>query len=429
MAGPSEDHAHGLGGKRLAVAPVCERLDADPTLAGRGVTIAFLDSGFSPHPDLVSPGQRILAYRDVTGEDAPLHPAGEAEGWRWHGTQTSVVAAGNGHLSGGVYRGLASEAGVVLVKVGVQGRISEDNIGRGLAWVLENRGHHRIRVVSISLGGDEDAPLRENRVNQLAEECVRAGLVLVVAAGNSGCTARHRSLPPATAPSVITVGGYEETGDGDSAAFSLYCSSYGFTADGLVKPEIIALARGVAAPVLAGTKTFREAEIPYQEADGTSFAAPIVASVAAQMLEANPGLTPAEVKRLLVLSARRIAGASSLRQGFGVLDARGAVEAARRERHSIAAAPGPTIFPGERVTFVYHDDGASSVDLAGDFNGWRLEPMERCADGAWRKEVEWPSPGSYRYKLVVDGRWIEDPANSAKELDPYGSFNSLLRVS
>jgi 1,4-alpha-glucan branching enzyme len=112
-----------------------------------------------------------------------------------------------------------------------------------------------------------------------------------------------------------------------------------------------------------------------------------------------------------------------------VLSARRAVEAARGERHFLEAVPGPTILPGGRVLFAYHDDGASAVALAGEFNGWRPEPMEPCADGAWRREVRRLSPGSYRYKLVVDNRWIEDPANGAKEPDPYGSFNSLLRVS
>ena len=483
MTRAADDHTHAHGGNRFAVAPVCERLDADSTLSGRGVTIAFLDSGFTAHPDLTLPRERVLAYRDVTGEDAPLDPAGEAEGWRWHGTQTSVVAAGNGHLSGGVYRGLASEADVVLVKVGVAGRIGEENIGRGLRWVLENRERHRIRVVSISLGGDEDAPLSENRVNQLAEECVRAGLVLVVAAGNSGCTDRHRSLPPATAPSVITVGGYEETSDGDAASFSLYCGSYGFTADGLVKPEIIALARGVAAPILQGTAAYRRAEAlsklagapdyrltalarelsistegltglarekpatlrarveeallsekvvatHYQHVDGTSFAAPIVASVVAQMLEANPELSPAAVKHLLVATAKRIGEVAAVRQGFGVFDARGAVEAARRERHTFGSEhfAGPRV-ERDRAVFTFHGDEAGSVSLAGDFNSWTPEPMEKGADGAWRRDVAGLSPGSYRYKLVVDGRWIEDPANGAKEPDPYGSFNSLLRVS
>jgi len=66
----------------------------------------------------------------------------------------------------------------------------------------------------------------------------------------------------------------------------------------------------------------------YKHVDGTSFAAPIVASIAAQMLEANPGLVPHEVKRVLVRTARRIGGVEVDRQGWGAVDADAAVRAA-----------------------------------------------------------------------------------------------------
>jgi subtilisin family serine protease len=66
----------------------------------------------------------------------------------------------------------------------------------------------------------------------------------------------------------------------------------------------------------------------YKHVDGTSFAAPIVASIAAQMFEANPRLLPHEVKRHLVRTARRIAGVETDRQGWGAVDAEAAVRAA-----------------------------------------------------------------------------------------------------
>jgi serine protease AprX len=69
----------------------------------------------------------------------------------------------------------------------------------------------------------------------------------------------------------------------------------------------------------------------YKHVDGTSFAAPIVSSLAAQMLEVNPGLSPRQVKRLLLQTARRLPHVEVDRQGWGVVDARGALEAAKRE--------------------------------------------------------------------------------------------------
>jgi serine protease AprX len=476
---------HGHAPNRYAVLTAAERLNADTALAGRGVTIAFLDSGFFPHPDLTQPGNRILAVHDSsTGADR-LDEEPFLQPSDWHGTQTSVVACGNGHLSGGLYRGLAHESHVVLVKVGESGRIREEHIAAGLEWVLAHRDRYAIRVVSISLGGDEDAPLADNRVNMLAEEAVRRGLILVVASGNAGCTPMFRPVPPATSPSVITVGGYDDGNDPDGKQLALYCSSFGTTADGLAKPELIAPARGVAAPILPGTPAYRRAEAlsrvaaqpdillattlrelaladsdllrlqgatpaetrarieealraekvvaaHYQHVDGTSFAAPIVASVVAQMLEANPALTPAAVKHLLVTTADRVSGVAVVRQGHGMLCARRAVEAARREVHGAdgVAFAGPRLENG-RVVFTYHDDRARRVELVAEFNDWdpRRGAFDPASGGVWRLALDAPPPGSYRYKLLVNGeRWIEDPANGAKEPDPYGGFDSVLRI-
>jgi serine protease AprX len=161
----------------------------------------------------------------------------------------------------------------------------------------------------------------------------------------------------------------------------MYRSSYGPTIDGLQKPEVIAPGIWVAAPILPRTPTAEEAElyakldaasddalpalieenkgidndldqavglrIPllrqlitiklregnvinqhYKYVDGTSFAAPIVSSIIACMLEANPKLTPQHIKRILIGTAERVSGVEVDRQGWGVVNARRAVEVA-----------------------------------------------------------------------------------------------------
>lgn len=489
------EHEHRHSQNRFAVVPTALRLGVDPVSTACGVTIAFLDSGFYPHPDLTQPVRRIIAYKDIANPRATLKSDKMPEESDWHGTMTSVAAAGNGYLSDGLYRGLASESRLVLVKVSENGKITEPNIERGLRWVIENKDRYKIRIVSISLGGDQDVSYTTNAVDQAAEDAVKAGIVVVVAAGNSGCSEDHRTVPPANSPSVITVGGYHDNNQLEGA-LDLYCSSYGPTADGIIKPEIIAPAMWVAAPILPGTDAYDKAEalsqlesapdylldhvarpsgnskkddaelwkrsglgdamrkLPietiraevesrlrenkivathYQHVDGTSFAAPVVASVVAQMLEANPRLGPAAVKHILISTADRIWGAPAMRQGFGVLNARRAVEEATREQHEREAIffrpPGVT---GDKLEFTYHDDAAKSVALAGDFNGWisTATRCERNGDGVWRARIELLPPGRYRYKLVVNGeRWIEDPANAIKELDEYGGFNSVLHIS
>jgi serine protease AprX len=476
-------HGHSHAQNRFAVIPTPARLDADPNYTGRGVTVAFLDSGFYPHPDLTETPGRIEAFFDVTGEESTL--GAKPQPWHWHGTQTTVAAAGDGSLSDGLYRGVAHEASLVLVKVSGRGRITEEAIARGIEWVVENRERLRIRVLNISLGGDEDVPCSRSIIDQAAERAVAAGIVVVAAAGNSGDGERPHSIPPANSPSVITVGGYDDNNEPEARSLGLYHSNFGPTADGTLKPEIVGPAMWVAAPILPRTEAYRSAEclsrlaaapdyqlrgllrqfwreagLPesvlgeeagrareivesrlrrdkiisahYQHVDGTSFAAPVVSSVVAQMLEANPRLTPAAVKSILISTADRIAGAPLARQGYGVLNARRAVASALREQHTLdGGAYGPPRVCQDGVLFSFHDDSAREVGLAGDFNGWNHSeaPLGKGADGVWRASVRGLRPGHYRYKFVVDGaRWVDDPANGLKGPDEFGGFNSVLNV-
>ena len=480
MNSASHDHQHAPN--RFAVIPTNVRLNADPNYTGKGVTIAFLDSGFYPHPDLIEPTNRIVAYHDLTNERPSLNSHVLSESWQWHGTQTSVAAAGNGHLCDGVYRGLAYESQLVLVKVSQNGRITEENIARGIKWVIKNRERYNIRVLNISLGGDEDVPCSRSIIDQAAEEAIQNGIVVVVAAGNSS---EGHSIPPANSPAVITVGGYHDNNQLNRSELDLYHSNFGATADGTIKPEIVAPAMWVAAPILPGTALYdraealshlaaaadyqlpilaREfedaAELPenlrfadpaairsfverslnqqkivashYQHVDGTSFATPIVSSIVAQMIEANPKLTPGAVKSILISTADRISNAPAIRQGYGVVNARRAVELARQEIHSlnIVGCQPPRVENGHLV-FVYHDDSAAEVALAGDFNGWNLttHPLKKDSSGLWLGELKTPAAGRYQYKFIVDKkRWSEDPSNGMKVSDGYGGLNSLLVI-
>lgn len=363
--------------------PTPIRMDADESFKGRNVTIAFLDSGFYAHSDLLEPVNRIAAYHSIFDPNDPTLKTPDVASW--HGMMTSVVAAGNGFLSKGLYRGLAPESRVVLVKIGKTGRISESNIECGLRWVLANQQKYEIRIVNISAGGDFEQSYLHNPLCELVEEAVRVGLIVVCAVGNAGLAPNHPVLPPASSPSAISVGGLDDQNSLDRARRGMYRSSYGPTIDGLQKPELIAPGIWVAAPILPHTPTADEARlyaeldsatndklreiirdhrgidkdldeaadlaIPmirqlisiklqegnvinqhYKFVDGTSFASPIVASIIACMLEANPNLTPQQVKRILIETAERVAGVEIERQGWGVVVPRKAVELALRLR-------------------------------------------------------------------------------------------------
>ncbi len=357
------------------------RLDADERFTGKGVTIAFLDSGFYPHVDLTTPRNRILAYRSLLDKDGDLSSLFQPDVASWHGMMTSVVAAGNGSLSNGFYRGIAPEADVVLIKLARTGRITDENILEGLEWVIEHREQYGIRVVNISAGGDEELSYLHDPLSQAVERCSSLGITVVCAVGNSGHLPDHPVVPPASAPSSIAVGGLDDNNSINRAKRGMYRSSYGPTVDGLQKPEVIASSIWVPAPILPNTPTAQQAKLlekldkaeddqlhalilkypgvdpeldaaldrpvhsirqiillkirrenvitrHYKYVDGTSFSAPIVSSVVAQMLEANPSLTPSQVKKILISTAERLPHYQVDRQGWGVIDPRRAVELA-----------------------------------------------------------------------------------------------------
>lgn len=363
------------------VLPTPLRMDADERFTGRGVTMAFLDSGFFAHDDLTKPENRIVAYHSIFDAEDDRTSLKTTDVASWHGMMTSVVAAGNGHLSDGFYRGIARDSKLVLVKIGRSGHIPDEQIAQGLEWVLKNKERYDIRIVNISAGGDFERPYLESSLCEAVERAVRDGLVVVCAVGNAGMAPGHPVLPPASSPSAISVGGLDDQNSLDRAKRGMYRSSYGPTVDGLQKPEIIAPGIWVAAPILPSTPTAAGAELcaaldsapdaelraiivshagvdkdfddardlptpllrqlitiklregnvisrDYKYVDGTSFASPIVASIVACMLEANADLTPQQVKRILIDTAERVPGIEVERQGWGVVVPRNAVRVA-----------------------------------------------------------------------------------------------------
>jgi serine protease AprX len=366
------------------IMPTPMRLGANDELRGRGVTICFIDSGFVAHPDFLLPTSRILAVYDaVRGRRlATTTQRGEPSVAAWHGTMTAASAAGSGVLSGGLYRGVASEAKLVFVATMTPwGGIHTPQVVRALKWVARNRERYDIRIINMSLGVDEVATSLDHPVIELIEELVAAGIVVIAAAGNGP---DEPIVPPAAAPSAITVGGYDDRNTTDPRHWGIWWGSSGTTIEGSHKPELLAPSVWLAAPILQNTPVKREADalfalaaaddrelmksIPrlardtmvstalrsttssrlarsivlrrihdeklitahYKHVDGTSFAAPLVSSIVAQMLEARPTLQPADVRDILLSTAVRLHEIPAERQGSGVVRAAEAVALARR---------------------------------------------------------------------------------------------------
>jgi serine protease AprX len=443
--------------------PTPLRMRADPRYTGRGVTIAMVDAGFYPHPDLVQPVNRIRAMVDAGTGHARLdrfEPNAEPRwpGWnaddgsRWHGLMTSAAAAGNGFASRGLYRALAPDASLVMVTArDARGRITSDSIAHALRWLLAHHAHAGVRVASVSLGGDSEASLESSEVDDLVGRLVDAGVVVIVAAGNDGT---RGIVPPATAQAAVTVGGLDDRNVFDAGARHLWHSSFGATWMGREKPELVAPSIWVAAPVLPMTDVAREAQAlfarrasgdtscetriaelklitpHYQHVEGTSFAAPIVSSIVACMLEANPTLAPQRVHQLLVLACRRVAGAPDERQGAGAIDAGAAVALAASDEPDVEYPALAPVTSGRRLRFVLQEPDAHSVELIGSWDGWTGRVAgARVAPSLWQMTAPRLSSGAYQYKLVVDDRrWIDDAASRRRTHDGFGGTNSAFQV-
>lgn len=150
-------------------------------LTGKGVTVAVVDTGIYPHPDLLQPVNRIIAFKDfVNKKTSPYDDNG-------HGTHVAGIIAGNGAMSEGRYKGIAPEADLVGVKVlDNTGGGSTSNVIAGIEWVVKNMSIYNIKVLNLSLGARTTESHSTDPLSQAAEAARNAGLVVVAAAGNDG---------------------------------------------------------------------------------------------------------------------------------------------------------------------------------------------------------------------------------------------------
>jgi serine protease AprX len=255
----------------------------------------------------------------------------------------------------------------------------------------------------------------------------------------------------------MTVGGIDDKNVFAHNEISLWHSNYGTGSNEVPKPELVAPSIWVAGPVLPNTAVAREAQdlfarrarkdpgandriaelkliTPhYQHVEGTSFAAPLVASAIACLLEANPALTPLLIRDVLRETAHTVPGADRERQGAGALNPGLAVARALAERHGQAARQ--HVFPNfsqEGVSFSLHDHCASSVQVLGSWNDWRPPGIhaERVEPGFWQTSPTSFPAGPHTYKFLLNGqRWLDDPGNPRKMPDGMGGFNSMFIVS
>ncbi len=255
-------------------------------LTGKDVVAAVLDTGIFPHPDLIKPTNRIIAWNDFVNNKKSAYDD------NGHGTHVAGILAGNGYLSSGRFQGIAPEAKLVGVKVldsNGSGRIS--TVLKGIEWCLSQMGPLKIRVINFSMGTTAQESYQEDPLCRAVRLVWEKGIVVCTAAGNQGPKAETIDSP-GISPFTITVGNSDDRQTVTPQDDKLNpTSSRGPSIDKLVKPDLVAPGTEITSIWSNGG---------YKTQTGTSMATPVVTGAAALILQKWPNYKPAQVKRMLL---------------------------------------------------------------------------------------------------------------------------------
>ncbi|GGJ70179.1 hypothetical protein GCM10010121_096020 [Streptomyces brasiliensis] len=368
---------------------------------GKGVSVAVLDSGVdATHPDLAG---KIAKKVDFTGTSA------DAKDGFGHGTHVASTIVGSGAASDGKYKGVAPGAKLLIGKVcDDKGQCPDDEVIAGMDWAA----HSGAKVVSMSLGGeptDGTDPMSQ-ALNELSRS---TGTLFVVAAGNSGGSATIGA--PGAADEALTVAAVDKSDK--IADFSSRGPRYG---DYALKPDIAAPGVGIVAARAAGTTMGTPVNDYYTSSDGTSMATPHVAGAAAVVAQQHPELTGAQMKALLMSTAKDL-GFDENEQGAGRVDLAKATE----PQQVVASGTlnfGRQAYPSSSrtrtVTYTNLTDTATTLDLAASLSSGDT-PAPAGLISLSADKVTVPAGGSSEVTVTLDGSVISSGG-------PFGRLNGVL---
>ena len=275
---------------------------------GQGIRIGIADGGFYNADSLESlPHDQWLGYTDLTDSQHDFFgPEGN------HGTLCLSAIMGQQEN----YQGVATQAEYFLFRTEEHNTESPKEIDNWVA-AIEMADSLGLHIVSTSLGyttfdqehfnfAYADMDGRTSRGAQASLIAARKGMLLVTAIGNEGNKTWHYLSTPADADSILSVGAVNK--DGAIAMFS----SYGPSADGRVKPEVCAMGEG--------TSLISPANNAVISSNGTSFACPLIAGMAASLWSALPQATNMEIREMIIRSCDRYSQPHE-QYGYGIPDA------------------------------------------------------------------------------------------------------------
>jgi serine protease AprX len=289
---------------------------------GAGVGVAVIDSGINDsHPDLWNSSEsktRVVYRQDFTGT-ANTNSSGGKYDLYGHGTHVAGIIGGNGYLSAGNYSGVAPGVNLVdLRALDLNGSGTDSTVIAAIDEAITLKSTYNIRVINLSLGRGIFVSYTQDPLCQAVESAWKAGIVVVVAAGNYGRVSVNGSngfgtiTAPGNDPYVITVGAMKSNGSSSPSAETLasYSSKGPTTYDHVVKPDVVAPGNDIVSLSAPGATlevdypaelvTGSDGKNDYFTLSGTSMATPLVAGAVALLLQQNSALTPDQVKARLM---------------------------------------------------------------------------------------------------------------------------------
>ena len=312
---------------------------------GAGVGVAVLDSGIVANPELP-----LAAFYDFVDKGGASAKAVDPFG---HGTHVAGMIMDMQDKSDARYRSIAKGARLIGMRVlDKDGTGNTSTVIQALDFAVRNKQQLGIDVINLSLGHVILEPAATDPLVQAVERAVRAGIVVVIAAGNNGTnpatgqTGYAGIASPANAPSAITVGAVDTRNtvtrtDDQVAPFSSRGPTW---YDGYAKPDLVAPGRRIVSFMAKKSDLYQAfpayrvdvATRTYMTLSGTSMAASVTSGVVALMIEASRStngsrisLSPNALKAILQYTAAPLDGVDQLTQGAGSLNAAGAIALAR----------------------------------------------------------------------------------------------------
>lgn len=290
---------------------------------GTGIDVALIDTGAVPVPGLDT------AAAVAVGPDLSFdRQSGLADGLDGygHGTHLAGIIAGRGDTAN---KGIADEARILNMKVGASnGAVDVSQVIAAIDWVVQNKrsGGLNVRVINLSYGTDGVQSYQLDPLAHAVESAWRNGIVVVVAAGNSG----GALINPAIDPYVLTVGAADLKNP--LLATDDVVASYSSVGSSARRVDLVAPGTSIISlrdPGSAVDLAHPEARVDtrYFRGSGTSQAAAVASGAVASLLEARPSLTPDQVKALLRGTARKLTLSPTANQGAGLLDLNAAIKA------------------------------------------------------------------------------------------------------